>query len=238
MKSGLIIESPRRKDFAHERIFGAAPFLEEVKPLGRDISDIPVVYQGRFNTCVSATITWIRQFEDNNKTNLSHEWLADISQTGEQGAKPSQVLEPARKTGIITQGSWDMNLEKIDLNAALNEAYEYHIDNYFYVQDLSKFGLYHALKDCPLAIGVISWKEINSPHMMAAYDVTEDGQALKCANWWKEDEQDVQEVPFEKVILAVAVKSMPEGFTKKDARLSYFTVLRNKLKFYLKYALK
>ena len=233
---GLILESPRFKNFSHEKIFGASPFLEEIKPFNRDISGLPLIFQGKVNSCVSCAITFIRQWQDKNKPDLSWEWLADISNTKPAGATPSQVLEPARKTGILPQGQWDSNLKDVNFEAALNSAYEYRIGNYFYVRDLSKNGLYHAMKETPIAIGVRDWKGVG-PHFMVAFDATDDGQMLKCANWWRDDTQDVQVVPFESVVVAVSFRELPEGFVKSAARLSAYTVLMDKMKYYLKYVL-
>lgn len=222
---GLIFESPNFKDFDFNLVFGAAPFMEEIKPLGRDISDIPVICQGSENTCVSATLTWIRQWMDKNKPDLSHEWLACISNTGERGAKPSQVLEPARKIGIIPEAAW---MENLDFEHRVQLASEYKLPGYFYVRDLSKYGLYHALKSSVLAIGVKDWMGVG-PHFMAAYDVNEEG--LMCVNWWNENEQDKAVVPFEKVVIAVAFNELPEGMDKSQARLPFFNVLNDKLRF-------
>lgn len=233
MRGGLILEAPRFKNFTHEKVFGAAPILEKIEPLNRDISGIPVVFQGNVNTCVSCALTWIRQYLDKEKPDLSWEWLAEISRTGQAGAKPSQVLEPARKNGILKQDKWDEGLAKTDFDEALQEAYPFCIPSYFYVTDLSKYGIYHALKSSPLAIGVENFMGVG-PHFMAAFDVTEDGQRLKCANWWKDGEQDVKEVPFEDVIIAVAFGSLPDGVDKKLARAPFFDVFCGKLRFFFK----
>lgn len=232
MKGGLILEPPRFKNFSMELVFGAAPFMEKIERLNRDISGLPIVYQGNRNTCVSCALTWYRQWIDKKKPDLSWEWLAEISRTGEKGATPSQVLEPARKTGIAPDTYWKTKdtrpFEEVILQAA-----EYKLPNYFYVRDLSPQGLYHALKQSPLAIGVRDWMGVG-PHFMTAYDVTEDGQALECVNWWKEQEQDKAIVPFKDVVIAVAFLPLPDNVDKKQARLPFYEVLGDKLSFLLK----
>lgn len=228
---GLILESPQRKSFYHENVFGAAPFLEEIKVLGRDTSGLPVISQGSVNSCVSCSVTWVRQWLDKEKPDLSWEWLAEISHTRKNGARPSQVLEPARKIGIVTDDVWKTEL--LTFEEKIEKALEHKISGYFYVRDLSKQGIYHALKTSPLLIGVQDWGNVG-PHAMVAYDVTENGQNLKCKNWWKENEQDEAVVPFDKVVLAVAFASLPENMTKNDARMGFCRAMLDKGLFYLK----
>lgn len=227
MKGGLILDAPRIKDFSHEVVFGSAPFLERIAPLNRDASNIPDIFQGQENTCVVCAATWVEQF-NNNGVDLSHEWLRDIAHVSGRGATFNQVLEPARKIGILSQSFWDAGLPDTDFEAAMQEASTYKWDGYFYVTDLSPQGIYHALKQSPLIIGVKDWQGVG-PHAMAAYDVTEDGQALKCKNWWEGETDTV--VPFELVVKAAYPGSLPEGVDKLQARLPFFNALQNKLCF-------
>lgn len=235
MNGGLILEPARRKDRFHDQVFGAAPFMEEIKPLGRDVSKVPDIFQGEENTCVVCAVTWIEQFDSKNNPNLSHEWLRDIAHVGERGATFNQVLEPARKVGILLQEAWNKGLQNIDFPTALMEAGNYRWPGYLYVRDLSKFGIYNALKKSPLIIGVRDWKGVG-PHAMVVYDVTEDGQALKGKNWWEEEVDAV--VPFEVVVKAAYPTEFPEGFNKFKARLPFLEILIEKIRFFLqKYAI-
>jgi len=233
-RGGLILEAPKKKDYVHELAFGAAPKELEIAPIGRDISGIPVICQGSENTCVSATLTWIKEWMEEKHPDLSHEWLADISHTGPSGAKPSQVLEPARITGILNQADWD-NVELVSFDKKLALASLHKMPSYYHVRDLTKQGIYYALKTSPLAIGVKDFRGVG-PHFLAAIDVTEDGEALRCINWWNPTEQDEVIVNFEEVIVCVAfTEDKPPA--PEFVRHNIFKALYAKLKFYFPYAI-
>lgn len=199
MKGGLILENIKPKDFSHEKLFGSANRTEKIVPLNRDVSKVPPVYQGDKPFCVAATITWIKQFMSGN-VDLAHEYLAMIAKIGENGAKPSQVLEPARKRGIASQKAWNgatsASDEKLEESAT-----EFKIAGYTRITDLSLTGLYNALKKGPIAIGVKDWKGVG-PHFMAGYDVTPDGLAFKAQNWWEGSEKEI--VSLKDIVCAYA----------------------------------
>lgn len=69
--------------------------------------------------------------------------------------------------------------------------------------------------------------------MMAAVDVTENGQRLLCANWWKPDVQDFIELDFEDVIDATSFAQPPQGFKSKDFQMDVLPVLIDKLEVFL-----
>lgn len=222
-KSGLKLDAYSFKDHSYERIFGSAPSVVEVKPLGRDISGIPVVYQGDVNSCVACSITWVKQFKLKDGTRLSWPFLAKISNTGKDGASPKQVLSPAKSRGIA---KWDTFELKSMMEAEL-EARNIAIEQYSFVTDYSTAGLYSALQGGVLAIGVLNFRGIG-PHFLVAFDVTEDGQRLKCVNWWDESSQDVVEVDFKDVEIAVSfeehstIKTVPVQTVLVDKVVSFF----------------
>lgn len=227
-KGGLVLEPIKRKDYVHEKMYGSSYAPAELKPLGRDISNVPVVFQGDLPHCVAATVTWIRQFQNDDSVDLSHEYLAELADIGPLGAKPSQVLEPARKKGIAEQTAWD---EKSSL---LNESAEkFKVSGYSRVTDLSIRGLYSALKVSPLAIGVRDWKGVG-PHFMAAFDITDDGLAFKCVNWWDKEKTMVEEVPFKEVVVAYSFIDPKNGQSTKGIRAGVFPALLSLVTFYKK----
>jgi hypothetical protein len=230
--TGFFPESYRFKDLSHEKLFGAAP-VEDIKPLNRDTSGIPVIFQGTQNTCVSCTLTWIRQWmeKDAGRTapRLSWPFLAQISNTGFAGAAPSQVLEPARKQGIAPWEDFPG-----DMNKAMADAANFCFSGYSLITNYSRYGLYAALKRGPLAIGVLNFKNIGD-HFMAAYDVTEDGTALKCKNWWNEDEQTEEIVPFADVEVAYSFASSDLMVSRETYQIHFLEVLVDMVKSYFKY---
>lgn len=232
--TGLRMESWKFKDASHELIFGVAPTTIQIKPLGRDTSDIPVVFQGNQNTCVACSLTWSRQWmlkrESKESKRLSWPFLAQMAHIGSDGAAPSQVLEPARKVGIAT---WDTFSQKT-LDEAIAEAFFYHLPNYSFLTDYSNQGIYNALSRSPLAIGVLNWKGIGD-HMMVAYDVTEDGSALKAKSWWDADHQTEEIVQFAQVEIAISFEPFPFGADHTNSRIPFYSVLLDKIISYLKY---
>lgn len=221
--SGLSWEAFSFKDVSFEKAFGPASG-GPIVALGRDISGIPIVCQGTENTCVACAVTWIEQFLEKDKPDLSHEWLASISRTGPNGAKPSQVLEPARKTGILSQYLWDSGAT----GDCLDDASKHCIPGYAYLEDLTPQGLYNGLKRGPLMIGVDDWMGMG-PHMMVAYDVTDDGSALKAVSWGNPSIQEEVVVMFKAVELAIFVGELPVSLGKDQLRLPMLSVLKDKL---------
>jgi len=232
MKGGLILESYKFKDIQHELLFGAAPDSTVVEPIGRDISGVPIQYQGEVNSCVSCTVAWIRQYMEQSGIELSWPFLVKVSNTGEAGATPSQVLKPAQKQGISSASAFSDSF-----NAAVQDAVGHRIQAYSFLTDYSAKNIYKALRLSPLGIGVKNFKGIG-PHFMAAYDVTDDGLALKCANWWKSDVQDIQEVPFADVEVAVSFAPTPVPLSEaKKFTVGVLRVLFDKIYSYISYRL-
>lgn len=234
---GLILEPYHFKDACTEKIFGAAPPTVDVKPLGRDMSGLPVVYQGSQNTCVSCAVTYVRQWmqKDSGKPveRLSWPFLATISNTTPQGAAPSQVLEPARKIGIC---EWNSYTPPASVNSVpAGEASQGKIEGYSYVTDLSENGIYAALSRGPIAVGVLNFQGVG-PHFLVAYDVTDDGTALKCANWWAEDYQSQATVQFTDVEMAVSFAEAPFGIAQEFHAIPFLEVLFDAIISFFKYA--
>lgn len=225
--TGLKLESYKFTDHSHERIFGTASLPVAYVPLDRDTTGIPVVYQGRFNTCVACTIVYQKQWEEKTGVRLSWPFLAQIAQIGQDGASPSQVLEPARKEGITTWDTFQNDLK----DQFFLEAANHKINDYSFVTDYSKKGIYTALTRSPLAIGVRNWKGIGD-HMMWAYDVTPDGSALRAKSWWNENVQTEEIVQFDQVEVAISFAQDPN---KTCLTIPFYTVLIDKIISLFKY---
>lgn len=164
-KTGYIYRTYSFKDHSHRRLFGAAP-IEPIIPLGRDVSEVPVQYQGITQGCVPATITFIKSCLEESHPDLCWEWLANIGRTASDGSYPGDVLEAARKIGIA-------------LDEKGTDAEKHRIGSYYYV-DCNPREIYAALKKSVLAIGVND-PRFGGLHFLGAFDVTEDGK-LKCRN--------------------------------------------------------
>lgn len=199
----------RFTDYSYHKIYGAAPVNVQIKPLGRDITGVPIIFQGSKNTCVASTVAWITQYL-NKAPSLSQDFLAVESNTAIDGATPSQVLDAAHKVGTCESAKWLECNEKIthelELNAAQNR-----IAGYAFLHDLSPAAIFDALKSNPVMIGVDSYRG-SDPHMVAAFDVSDDSKSWKSANWWKSTEQDVIYIPFADVrFAAVILTEKPVG---------------------------
>lgn len=192
--SGYKPEPYHFKDWDFEKRYGAV-VPETIAPLNRDVSGVPVVYQGDKPTCVSCTASWIKSFMEQEHPELSWEWLAYVSQTDKNGASPSKVFKIAKKQGIA-ENEEGLNADKHKLGA------------FFYVR-LNPQAIYHAMKTSVLAVGLKDWGGVG-PHMVVAYDVNASGTALKCKNWWNPKVQEDIEVPFDLVDDCIAFGEEPE----------------------------
>lgn len=209
--NGYKPESYHFKDYDFEKVYGNSDPTEPIIPLHRDISGVPVIFQGTTPDCVSCSATWVRSYMEATHPTLSWAWLAWLSETTVNGVNPSEVFANARNTGIAE------NMEGLN-------AYEHRIGNCFYVR-LNKQAIYHALKTSVLAIGLTDWMG-SGPHFVVAYDVTDDGTKLKCVNWWTEGVQALIEVPFELIDDCVAFGTLPEGAT--NISMPILEVLKDK----------
>ncbi len=231
MQGGLILTPPTFKDYSRERVFGASPDDIVIAPLNREISKVPVVYQGTENTCVSCSFTWVKQYQEASGVDLSHEFLAEVSNTNKQGATMRQVGEAARKIGIVDENTWNSRVVSPVADSLNQYALAHKIDNFFLLEDISPQGIYHALQDSPLIIGVSNFRGVGA-HALVAFDVTADGKSLKCANWWKNDVQDVVEVPFSDIVTALSVSKLPDYVHPTAAKIPAGIVLLKKLSFH------
>lgn len=200
MKSTWSPKPFKFSDWSFHRLYGSAPKVPIV-PLGRDISGIPVTYQSNEATCVSCSVTWIKMWQEKNHPDLSHEYLAKLSGTTEFGAEADWVLDTAKHIGICTQDVWDA---KLPIESQALSAQDHKIIAYAYLHDLRPHSLYHALGISPIMVGVADYEGVG-PHMLAAFDVSDDGKRLKCVNWWVQTSQEIVEIPFDKITFACAI---------------------------------
>lgn len=202
-------EALTRSDYSYHKIYGAPPFDLGIKPIGRDISGIPVVYQGNKFTCVASTVTWITQYlkkqKEGNVKPLAQDFLAEVSRTEADGATPGQVLDAAKNIGVCESALWADSNEKITKELEEN-AKQYKIEGYAYLHNLNPKSIYDALMREPIMVGVDSYLG-SEPHMMAGYDVENRGGVLgvKTANWWNPSEQDKGFVPFSDIKFAASI---------------------------------
>lgn len=220
-------------DYSHEKLFGAASPDVKITPYTRDISGLPIVYQGKDWDCVAATVTFIKQYQDKKNgrkiSPLSHKFLAAVSNTGADGATPSQVLMAAKNVGICESEKWVKANGKISAELELN-AKLHGIGGFAFLHRLDPASLFHAaVTSGPLMLGVDSYQG-SEPHMMAEIGVEERNgiMGFKTANWWKENEQDEGWVPFSDVKFAATVlDKKPVG----DVAMPIFAVLQSKWQF-------
>ena len=230
-RGGLKFEPRSFKDYDHSKIFGAAT-PQKIAPLDRYDKlaelELPITYQGSSNTCVSCSVTWIQQYLERTKENLSHEWLADISNTQVAGATPKQVLEPARKIGICAQATFD---NQSDYYTRELNAYKHRTGTYAFVNHKDQNAVFSALKDGPVLVGVRDWNGVLGGHMMVAVDVTEDGSGIQCINWWKDDVQDTAIIGWSDLVLVIAVSGAVVN-TGSNMRMDWLPVLLSKMSHY------
>lgn len=174
----------------------AFPVMEEseIKSLGHDVSKVPVIYQEDKPGCVECTVTWIVQALYAVPPALDWKWLYKWCKGP---ANPSVVMDFAQKNGIAFIG---------------NESNKARLYQYLVILDLRPQSLYQALQKGYLAIGTKNWGG-DGPHMMAGYDVTEDGKRIKCATWDNPKVQGYAEVPFEQVTFAACMPNQPATVT-------------------------
>lgn len=231
MPGGLLRGEFSKNTPFFEDIYGNEP-VSEVVPLRRDVSNVPLVFQGLENTCVACTITWIRQWMDVNNTDLSHEWLAELSKTTKKGATPEQVLKPAEEIGVVSQVSWDElggAPDKVENPALRQEASHFRIPGYAYLRDLSLQGIYRALKKGVLAVGLKDYFDMG-PHMVAVYDVTDDGTALKAVSWSNPSVPDLTVVPISSVESCIFIGEVPASLGSEPNFSAMLSTLLSKFK--------
>jgi hypothetical protein len=205
-KSGWKKEPRKFKDRSHRRIYGSAPVGTVVRAMARDISGVPVVFQGDKNTCVACSVSWIKQFkykQQGKVVPLAQEYLAQISNTEPDGATPSQVLDAARKQGICESERWLASNKTLTEELAQNAA-QHEIGGYAYLDKLDASSIFYALSQDPIMIGVESYQG-SGPHMMVGYGVSDNGESILCVNWWNADVQSLAIVPFEDVRFAASI---------------------------------
>ena len=207
-------EPLRFADYDHERIYGSVPYVD-IQPLVRDVSGIPIIFQGSLFTCVASTITWIKQYFEKLRGNpvpLSQDFLAVASSTEADGATPSQVLMTAKDIGICESKEWVKNNQKI--SEELKTLAEKHkIVGFAYLKSLAPQAIYSAIIREPIMVGVDSY-EGSEPHMMAGVGIEKrnDVWGVKTINWWKAEVQDEGWVPFGDVRFAASIlKEKPAG---------------------------
>jgi len=211
--SGWIKEAPKFKDYSHERTFGAsAP--ETIVPLNRSIDGIPLIYQGSDPSCVSCSATWIKEWmETNDPSVLSWKYLSIISNTTENGVKPSSVLKAAKKIGIAT-----------DLKGT--DADKHKIPGYFFITKCKNPNeIYKVLKKRPVMIGVDDYEGVGA-HMMVAFDASPVG-AWETVNWWDASKQQVVQIPFDQVTFACYFAEVPDDVSRN----SIITTIISKIAF-------
>lgn len=196
---------------SHERLYGSPPRKVDFKPFDRDISGIPVIYQGASWSCVAATVAWIKQFLDRERTGkataLSFEYLAVASNTGADGATPSQVLYAAddEHSGICESEKWIQANKNISVELEMNGK-QHGIAGYAYLESLTPEAIYSAMSRGPIMVGVDSYQG-SEAHMMGAWQHEERNgvKGTKTVNWWDENKQGEGWVPYSDIKFAASI---------------------------------
>lgn len=226
---GYISEGWSRKDYSFERTFSASLSNTERKPLGRkkelDGLNLPPIYQGNYPSCVSATVTFIQQYQEATSTSLSQSWLAEAAGTKPTGAKPSWVLETARLRGIVEVSKRMGSMIVQELNAQ-----QHRLSKYFYVEDPTPEIVYAALRFGCVAVGVLNWQNSGQGHYIALVDVDENGDWIY-ADWQVEGSQQYgtlsKETKFDEAVL------VPNSESPVPSRLGLGGWFVKSLPFYL-----
>lgn len=148
-------------------------------PINRDISNVPVVYQGTVPSCVSCAVTWLKQYMELSKPDLSWEWLAQIAGTNKDGATLSSVLEAARKTGICKEEVYTGSGTEFEKSL---DAANHKLPAYAYVM---AGDIQSALTESPLLITVNDYNG-SGAHCMVLTDIIrgDDGEMYyRGVNW-------------------------------------------------------
>lgn len=215
MKNGLKLEARSLKDWVLPK---SAPVVME--PIIRDISGIPVVFQGSKPDCVPAAITWLKQYLEKAHPDLSFEWLAKISGTDQNGTTLGAALEAARKQGICTEAVFQSGTgEALDALQHVLPAYAYMFGD---------SSVYEALKADPV---IITLKEYNGsgPHCMVITGLIKDDNGnlfWTGVNWDSADVQGTFSLPVgTKFVDTVAAILNPTG---NQITMSFLSVLYSK----------
>lgn len=219
--TGFTFEPFKRTDYAFEKAFSVSD--TPIVPLNRSIDGIDVIYQGNTASCVSCAVTWIQQWYEQSGIRLSWPFLAEESGTTNVGNKPSNVLTVAKNVGICP---WDVFGKPEDVEKS--EASGHRIKNYSFLSKITPQTLYSALIKGPIGIGITNFQGQGYDHFIAAYDVNENGTALKCVNWDNPDVQSLVEIPFDQVTTAVSFATI-QGVDLSSITMSLLSVLKSKL---------
>lgn len=179
-----------------------------VKPIGRDISGLPLVCQTNpaINDCVACSVTFAKQYQEKQTEGamaLSANWLATQSGTTQAGVQPSKVLSVAKEVGIASQDAANLGNE----SACLSSAMSHKVTDANRIWLPSPVNLYKHLLEGLVMVGTDDYANVG-PHMMVAYDVSEGGQTLMCVNWWDDNVQQLAEIPLTSVNFAVSFPSL------------------------------
>lgn len=200
MISGLRSEARKLLDFYFERADLEIPKVDF--PLGRKerATQMPILYQGDNPYCVPCSVLWLSNWFGATKSVPFDQFLSKCD-IDPRGSKPSQVLDAARKLGIIP--------------------------NYLYLRDpTNQLTLENALKVSPLMIGLWDWPLVpNQGHEMVLLDKTEDGSWL-CVNWANPNRTDFVTLPSDTEFVSAVAFADLGGVT---ARLPFILGLIQKL---------
>lgn len=211
-------------DWAFHKVFGKPPKDVPIVPIGRDVSGLPVVYQGDQPSCLSCCLTFAQQWHEKTGPRLSWPFLAQNSGTTADGNVPSKVLESARKQGIC---QWDL----FQTPAATEDALNHRLQSYAYISDYKNpQAIYQALQQDLVLIGLDEYAGVKD-HAVIAYDVSEGGQTIKAVNWWSETVQELIEVPFSSVTKAVSLATIDSN---TNPTMPFLTVIKDKVVSFLR----
>ncbi len=158
----------------------------------RNISQAPLVYQKKDNTCIYCSIIWIQQWIEFNKK-LSCDELIEACNNSQ---KPIEILNKAKELNFIKDFEIlnPKNKQKIIEKLIIN----------------------------PIMVGVDDYLG-SGAHMMAGFEVSDDGNSVKCVNWFNKKVQETTFVPFDEITFACSI-------LKNKKNMSLITMLKDKFK--------
>lgn len=254
---GLVLDKITTKQIYRENVFGFGA-EEPIKPLGKwenlkQILSDKWLYQGSLPACVTLGVCYVNSYNSkiNNDNNVQFlwGWLFDNTPSLAGGRRVSDVLELLRKRGVpqdkfMPQANY-LKLKNEGGRLKTTEEMEddlknWKIKSWTRLKDVSRQGIYTALKSGPVLIGVpgtnaawtsdyIKYKGASWLHLTTICDVAEDGDWL-LVNGWKNGVLDTRKMDKNHPISsAYTIEDLPDEIliNKNNAR-DMFKIVRSK----------
>lgn len=103
------------------------------------------------------------------------------------------------------------------------------IEDFETIKDLSKKNLITMMRKDPIMIGVDDYLG-SGAHMMAGVEASEDGQSIKCINWFNKKKQEITYVPFKDITFSASILRAKKRMNFLDNIISKFKSLPQEAK--------